>query len=104
MRQSRTNLIVGGKVRLGLATPSYYRKGAACKPITYGSDRLSALSLARFSAIARTNRLLTLSRTPQYRGKTYITYRGREIPCLAFDRVGPALIPSVHQSASCATS
>jgi len=53
---------------------------------------------------ARMNRFLTLSRTPQYRGRTYVTHHGREIPCLAFDRTDPGLSPDVHQSASRATS
>lgn len=53
---------------------------------------------------ARTNRLLALSRTPRYRGRTYITHHGRKIPCLVFDRADPGLIPGAHQSASRATS
>lgn len=49
---------------------------------------------------ARTNRLLALSRAPQYRGRTYVTHHGREISCLVFDRADPELIPGVHQFAS----
>jgi len=53
---------------------------------------------------ARTNRLLALSRTPQYRGRTHITLHGREIPCLVFDRANQGLASGVHQSASHTTS
>ena len=50
---------------------------------------------------ARINRLLALSRTPQYRGQIRIAYGDREILCLAFDRPGGhRFSPGAHQSAS----
>ena len=82
-----------------------YGRGTGMLAINLTDAMLAALRRGLpLPSEARMNRLLTLSRTPQYRGRMYVTHHGREIPCLTFDRADPGLTPDVHQSASRPTS